>query len=213
MEFSSVGVVGNMVKLFGGSGITVQGNLFADNINIISVVDNNSSIIYLAFNAFLRSINIAYVSFPVLITAESACFSNCTNLASCLLPMLQTAGDGLFQECGSLTTVDLTSLESLPNSCFLSCSSLSVIDLPTVSIVGDMALYATILTSINLPLVIALGSTVTDNFGFGDSVFFGITGQTITLTIPAALMTCNGGAPDGDIQYLQANNTVTVITV
>jgi hypothetical protein len=25
-------------------------------------------------------------------------------------------------------------------------------------------------------------------------------------------MTCNGGNPDGDIQYLQANNTVTVIT-
>jgi hypothetical protein len=25
-------------------------------------------------------------------------------------------------------------------------------------------------------------------------------------------MTCNGGNPDGDIQYLQANNTVTIIT-
>jgi hypothetical protein len=25
-------------------------------------------------------------------------------------------------------------------------------------------------------------------------------------------MTCNSGNPDGDIQYLQANNTVTVIT-
>jgi hypothetical protein len=26
-------------------------------------------------------------------------------------------------------------------------------------------------------------------------------------------MTCNIGNPDGDIQYLQANNTVTIITV
>jgi hypothetical protein len=25
-------------------------------------------------------------------------------------------------------------------------------------------------------------------------------------------MTCNGGNPDGDIQYLQANNTVTITT-
>lgn len=40
-----------------------------------------------------------------------------------------------------------------------------------------------------------------------------ITGKTITLTVPAALMTCNGGNPDGDIAYLQANNTVTVIQV
>jgi len=44
-----------------------------------------------------------------------------------------------------------------------------------------------------------------------DYVFTNIAGQTITLTIPSALMTCNGGNPDGDIQYLQANNTVTII--
>ncbi len=46
-----------------------------------------------------------------------------------------------------------------------------------------------------------------------DDVFGGFTGQSITLTIPAALMTCNGGNPDGDIAYLQANNTVTIVTV
>jgi hypothetical protein len=44
-------------------------------------------------------------------------------------------------------------------------------------------------------------------------VFDGIIGNIITLTVPLALMTCNGGNPDGDIQYLQANNTVTIITV
>jgi hypothetical protein len=61
---------------------------------------------------------------------------------------------------------------------------------------------------IYLPSCIALGTSVLDNTNFQN-----IIGKTITLTVPAALMTCNAGAPDGDIAYLQANNTVTVITV
>ena len=57
-----------------------------------------------------------------------------------------------------------------------------------------------------MPAWTNLGETVGD-----DSVFLSISTNTITLTIPASRMTCNAGAPDGDIQYLQANNTVTVI--
>ena len=65
-----------------------------------------------------------------------------------------------------------------------------------------------ILTTINLPSCINLGKTV----GY-DNVFDSILGNTITLTVPSALTTCNSGNPDGDIQYLQANNTVTIVTV
>jgi hypothetical protein len=43
-------------------------------------------------------------------------------------------------------------------------------------------------------------------------VFFGIFGNTITLTIPATLMTCNDGKPDADIGALQKANSVTIIT-
>jgi hypothetical protein len=64
------------------------------------------------------------------------------------------------------------------------------------------------LTLINLPTITNLGSTVGN-----DNVFLDISGNTITLIVPSALMTCNSGNPDGDIQYLQANNTVTIITV
>jgi len=64
------------------------------------------------------------------------------------------------------------------------------------------------MTELYIPNCINMGDTV----GL-TNVFVGITGQAITLTIPAALMTCNGGNPDGDIQYLQANNTITIITV
>jgi hypothetical protein len=50
-----------------------------------------------------------------------------------------------------------------------------------------------------------LGGSVGD-----DSVFNGIIGETITLTIAASRETCNGGNPDGDIVYLSANNTATI---
>jgi hypothetical protein len=58
-----------------------------------------------------------------------------------------------------------------------------------------------------LPQCTNLGATVGN-----DNVFNGIGGKNITLTIFFNLMECNGGLPDGDIQYLQANNTVTIVT-
>jgi hypothetical protein len=66
----------------------------------------------------------------------------------------------------------------------------------------------TSLTSISLPSCTILGESVENN-----QVFSNIVGITISLTIPASLMTCNSGNPDGDIQYLQANNTVTITQV
>jgi hypothetical protein len=76
------------------------------------------------------------------------------------------------------------------NYCFNECKKLSVVSIPSL---------------------LNLGTTTGDDGVFID---VGISGsQNITLTIPAALMTCNGGNPDGDIQYLQANNTVTIVQV
>lgn len=45
-----------------------------------------------------------------------------------------------------------------------------------------------------------------------DNVFSGITGNAMNITIPSQLMTCDGGNPDGDIDYLITANTVTVNT-
>lgn len=53
-----------------------------------------------------------------------------------------------------------------------------------------------------------LGPTVGYN-----GIWGGITGQSISLKVPAALMTCNGGNPDGDIQDLASQNAVTITTV
>ena len=78
-----------------------------------------------------------------------------------------------------------------------------------MKVLGEFAFNScTSLTNIELPVLEQLGQTVSD-----DNVFLDIAGNTITLTIPNAIMTAQGGGPDGDVQYLQANNTVTIITV
>jgi hypothetical protein len=68
--FTSVEVVGNTVKLYGGSGITVAGNLFDTNTNLISINDNIESII----------------------TAGSGCFALCTSATEFFLPLCANMG-------------------------------------------------------------------------------------------------------------------------
>jgi len=78
--------------------------------------------------------------------------------------------------------------------------------LPNVSVIGDSALAGSILSTIYIPKCTQLGSTVGDDF-----VFDGITGLNITLKVDPSRLTCNAGGPDGDILYLQSNNTVVII--
>jgi hypothetical protein len=92
-----------------------------------------------------------------------------------------------FSDATSLTTVILPAILTINGNCFQLCYSL---------------------TTFNISSCTNLGETVGN-----DDVFYGINNNIITLTVPLALMTCNAGNPDGDIQYLQANNTVTIITV
>lgn len=94
---------------------------------------------------------------------------------------------GGFGTCLNLLNINIPKLESIGNWGFGSCISLTTIDLPSCNNLG----------------------TTTDY----NNVFNNISGNTITLTVPSALMTCNIGNPDGDIQYLQSNNTVTITTV
>ena len=148
------------------------------------------------------------VSLPTLTTAGDQCFNECTLLTSISLPTLTTAGDQFFQSCNSLTTVDLPTLTTAGDQFFQSCNSLTTVDLPTLTTAGDQCFNeCTLLTSISLPLCTSLGSSVGINQVFGN-----ISGNTITLTIPASLMTINGGDPDEDIQKLTSANTVTIIT-
>jgi hypothetical protein len=136
-------------------------------------------------------------------------FDSCYSLTSLSFPNLMFMGDGVFNGCSSLTSLNLPSLQAAGDYSFGGVSSLIEINLPSLTYIGNLGFYGcNSLATISLPSCINLGATVADN-----SVFTYITGHNITLTVPAALMTCNAGQPDGDIQYLQANNTVTVITV
>ncbi len=184
--FTSAEVVGDMVRLIGGSGITVKEYLFYENLNLIKIIDNTGCII---------QINIGACTY-------------CTNLNELILPNVISIYDGAFAGCVSLLSVSLPVCEFLDIGIFNACKIVSL-SCPNVTYMGDGCLYACDdIETIYTPSLLDLGSTVGD-----DSVFFLIIGQTITLTIPAALMTCNAGEPDGDIQYLQANNTVTIVTV
>jgi hypothetical protein len=237
--FTSVEVVGNEVRLFGGSDITLRDSLFDlpddGGIHLIEIIDDALCVIAGGFgcfgsNEYIGCPNLTTAILPAIVTLGDYFFPGCTSLTTVDLPLLTTAGDHCFYECSSLTTISLPLLTTASSYCFYNCTSLTTIDLPlltslefrffsgcisltTISLplvtIIDQACFHNCdsLTTIDLPACTDLGGTV----GY-DYVFIGINDNTITLTVPSALMTCNGGFPDGDIQYLQANNTVTIIT-
>jgi hypothetical protein len=164
-SFTSVTIVGNKVKLFGGSGIHLKDSLFSNNTSLVEVNDSTNCVI----------------------TAGSYCFYSCTSLLRVSLPELTTADNNCFSTCTSLTSIFLPLLTTALGFCFASCYSLRKINLPSCTNLGGESGYY--------------------------YVFYLISNNIITLTITETLMTCNFGTPDGDIEYLQANNTVTIIQV
>jgi hypothetical protein len=135
---------------------------------------------------FNSCVALTTVNLPNLLTTSGTCFDGCILLTTVSLPNLVTGGSGDFNGCSALETINLPAIVTLGDEYFEGCTSL---------------------TTISLPICTALGSTTGDN-----NVFFDIIGQTIALTVQNALMICNAGNPDGDIQYLQANNDVNIIT-
>jgi hypothetical protein len=138
-------------------------------------------------------------------------FSSNTNIlgvidmASCII----TAGFSCFESCNLVTIFDLPALTSEGGGCFAGCNSVTTFNLPLLATATDGCFFAcTSVTTLNLPLCTNLGSTVGNN-----NVFLNIIGNTITATFNIVLATCNGGLPDGDIQYLTANNTLTITYV
>lgn len=94
---------------------------------------------------------------------------------------------------------------------------LNVIKLPAVTSINDVTSFTgsgwgvDVYATVYLPNCTSLGPTVGDDGVFFNVFTFG--GATITLTVPASLMTCNAGFPDGDIVYLQSTNySVIIIT-
>jgi hypothetical protein len=123
-----------------------------------------------------------------------------------------TLNENMFNSSSNILEIqDVTSnvIIATIGKTFGGASSLTTVILPAVLIITISCFqFCTSLIELNISSCTNLGPTVGD-----DAVFDSIIGTTITLTVPSALMTCNSGSEDGDIQYLQANNTVTIITV
>jgi hypothetical protein len=241
--FTKVEIVGNTVRLLGGKDIKVKPALmyaYINNTFLIKVEDIGGCITSVGGDAFSYCTGLTDVNLPACLIVygfddspqnDYGGFGECTSLVNLSLPLLTLAGNGAFYGCNSLTTISLPLLALAGDSCFYSCTSVTTLSLPQLTAGGYtcfsfLTSLATInlpqltsillagfasctsVTTINLPACTDLGGTVGN-----DSVFSGITGQIITLTVPSALITCNSGDPDGDIDILQTNNTVTVITV
>lgn len=235
--FTSVSVVGNDVELLGGFGITLKDSLFGSNsnsINLLGIIDTGCIIIanYDAFGnrvgsgcinmttaylpaittigqyCFIHCESLIYTNFSALTTLGNNSIMFCTNLISLDFPVLTIMNEnGCIRSCPNLLYVNLPVLTTMAGYQFQACTGLTSISLPVLNTLGNYCFQlCTSLTSINLPSCTTLGTTTGNN-----NVFLSIINNNISLTIPSALMTCNGGSPDGDIQYLQANNTVTII--
>jgi hypothetical protein len=195
--FTSVQVVGNEVKLYGGANIKVKPALMYDEgyQYLVSIVDEIGCITSVGGDAFSYCELLTSVSLPECTIVygyqdspqnDYGGFGICQALANINIPKLVTIGSyGMSDNIStSLNFPLLTTVQG--NYTFSGCSNI---------------------TSIYIPSCTALGVNVGDN-----GVFSGLSGNNITLTVPAALMTCDAGNPDGDIVYLQNNNTVTIVT-
>ena len=219
--FTSVTVTGNKVTLFGGSGITFRDYVFGDNVPtedcLLEVVDNVGCIIacedgvFSDCNTGFGCYGITKIHLSACVTLGKEVFADCLVLVDLNLPLTSytALGDYCFQNCAELINLNFSSLISAGDGCFSNCSGLVSPDFSSLISAGVSCFeHCTELINLDLSSCTSLGTT-TGN----DNVFRFIIGNIITLTVPVALMICNGGAPDGDIAYLQANNTVTVIQV
>jgi hypothetical protein len=159
-------------------------------------------------NAFQGCSVLTSIDTPLLRITGSNCFADCIGLTSIELPLLEDAGVGCFADCTGIVNVDLPAATIIGPFCFGGCSALEEALLPAVVTIGANAFEnCTSLVTIDLSSVAPdLGPTAGD-----DTIFDGITGNTITITVPAAVETNNGGGLDGDLDYLDSNNTLTIL--
>ena len=157
-------------------------------------------------SCFIQNSTVTAFSLPSLTTAGNSCFQSCSQVTTFSLPSLITAGNNCFYDCTSVTTFNLPLLTTAGEYSFYHCNSMTTFSLPSLLTVGyNCFAYCTTATVFNLPSCTDLGGTV-DN----DGVFNNISGNSIILKIPSSLLTCKDGSPDGDIDYLQTYNTVTI---
>jgi len=142
------------------------------------------------------------ISLPLVSICGDNAFQASGFLTTISLPICTSIGDTCFDSCPSITSLNLPNLITAGGNAFSGCTSLVNISLPLMTTIGDNGMAVCLsLNTIYIPACLSLGTTTGDN-----GVFDSIAGNNITLTIPLSTST------DGDVVYLQANNTVILIT-
>jgi hypothetical protein len=188
--FTSVVIEANVVKLYGGKNITLEKSSLTDSNcdDITSVIDHCGAVISIGDYTFGED--------------------NCNTLEYVYFPSATSIGVEAFAYA-PLISVSFPSVITISQNAFEFCNQLSNAYFPNVEVIGNQAFRnCTLLGNIYIPKCEQLGDTT----GY-DEVFRNISGNSITLTVNNLLMTCDSGNPDGDIVYLDSNNTVTIITV
>lgn len=138
-------------------------------------------------------------------------FEYTPNLSNYSFPVLGLiAGANSFQ-FSAIPHIDFPQLAilnspALPGNQFGNCVNATYIDLPNCSVIYGSSVFfnCTAVTSINIPNVGQIGTSVGNDF-----IFQGIIGNTIAITAETSLQTINAGGLEGDLAYLNTNNTVT----
>jgi len=207
----SINRIGKMVTCYGGAGVTIPNGTFSGNTNLITILDGpdegpylegtSFSIVGIGDDAFNGCTSLTSARLQVATAYGARAFKDCTVLNDINLQNAYTIGDNCFENCTSLTSFNyIRDLVSVGNYAFAGCTGVTSYDFPALATIGNYAFYNnTSVTTINIPYCAALGTTTGNN-----NVFTGISGNTISLTIPSALDT------DADVVALQAANTVTI---
>lgn len=166
-----------------------------------------------AFSSNYTSINVDSINFIVTLSGGSGVvldgFASMPNLVSVVDTGSVIDVTNSAFKTSSINYANFSDALNIGANAFESCDLFANGSFAKALTVGDFAFaYNDSAESYYLPSCTNLGATT----GY-DSVWEFITGRNITLTIPSALMTCNAGAPDGDIINLDNNNTVTIITI
>ena len=211
--YTSVEISGNVITLRGGSNVIIQEFAFEE-VDTLIRLEDTGTVIEILSGAFYYTYNLEYARFDACLYirfdsgAGYGAFED-SALTEAYFPSVLLIDDSSFYSA-ELTVIVAPNVEELgPQnlySVFNGCDFTSV-NFPNVTTIGDGCFrLCSSLETINIPSCQNLGSTTGDN-----SVFEFISGNNITLTIPTALLTVDAGNPDGDIVYLDANNTVTTV--
>jgi len=192
--------------LFNASGQTI--NWFYDNIGCITSAGNNifSDLSYGDSHYFY------YIKLPNILSIGDNFLNGVYSMFSIILPLLSSAGNNCFTRCFTLKYIKLPSLISIGYGGFKHNSSLLNIELMNCLYIGDQCFYGDYhIKNLKLNSCTNLGSTTSNNdvFKLMDINEHPITTFTypIIITIPSSLNS------DGDIIYLNANSTLTIINI